>query len=163
MHISKTYSHLYAAEYLLVRKPSLYNELTALLTDAVCARGMHNTLRSKRRAFERVRGIFETKARQHRWIATSFGYSKQRVVMAFHLPTDTTAMPFDQVLSARFFDYAMDKIDVGVEILPLAAKLAGTGSSKQKSTLSFEHEVNKITRNSRNTPRVPLLLIGVSP
>jgi hypothetical protein len=55
--------------------------------------------------------------------------------------------------------YAAGRIDVGVEIIPMASLLAEMSSGPAY----FERELNHLMRGGRGTPGVPLVLIGVAP
>lgn len=55
--------------------------------------------------------------------------------------------------------YVGDKIDVGIEILPMKEM-----SSEMSSGISYyEREIYNVIRQGRGVPAVPLVLIGIAP
>ena len=55
--------------------------------------------------------------------------------------------------------YIANKIDVGIEIIPTKAMCAEMSSG----IAYYEGEVYNVYRQGRNTPAVPLILIGIEP
>ena len=71
---------------------------------------------------------------------------------------------FDLFVKHLLF-YSGDVIDVGVEILPMKEMLRDAGGGRRMSTgiAYFEGEVYNILRHGRNSPPVPLLILGIAP
>jgi len=71
---------------------------------------------------------------------------------------------FDLFVKHLLF-YSGDVIDVGVEILPMKEMLQDAAGGRRMSTgiAYFEGEVYNILRHGRNSPPVPLLIIGIAP
>lgn len=71
---------------------------------------------------------------------------------------------FDLFVKHLLF-YSGDVINVGVEVLPVKEMLTDPDGGRRMSTgiAYFEGEVYNILRHGRNSPPVPLLIIGVAP
>jgi hypothetical protein len=71
---------------------------------------------------------------------------------------------FDLFVKHLLF-YSGDVINVGVEVLPMKEMLTDPKGGRRMSTgvAYFEGEVYNILRHGRNSPPVPLLIIGVAP
>lgn len=71
---------------------------------------------------------------------------------------------FDLFVKHLLF-YSGDVIDVGVEILPMKEMLRDAGGGRRMSTgiAYFEGDVYNILRHGRNSPPVPLLILGIAP
>ncbi|MHB1233042.1 MAG: BglII/BstYI family type II restriction endonuclease [Burkholderiales bacterium] len=71
---------------------------------------------------------------------------------------------FDLFVKHLLF-YSGDLIDVGIEILPMKEMSADQNGGRRMSTgiAYFEGEVYNILRHGRNSPPVPLLIIGIAP
>jgi hypothetical protein len=71
---------------------------------------------------------------------------------------------FDLFVKHLLF-YSGDVIDVGVEILPMKSMSKSPEGGRALSTgiAYFEGEVYNILRHGRNSPAVPLLIIGIAP
>jgi hypothetical protein len=71
---------------------------------------------------------------------------------------------FDLFVKHLLF-YSGDVINVGVEVLPMKEMLSDPEGGRRMSTgiAYFEGEVYNILRHGRNSPPVPLLIIGVAP
>lgn len=55
--------------------------------------------------------------------------------------------------------YVGDRIDVGIEILPMKS----LQSQKSSGVAYYESEIYNVLRQGRGVPAVPLVLIGVEP
>lgn len=71
---------------------------------------------------------------------------------------------FDLFVKHLLF-YSGDVIDVGIEILPVKSMLTDPDGGRLMSTgiAYFEGEVYNLLRHGRNSPPVPLLVLGVAP
>jgi len=71
---------------------------------------------------------------------------------------------FDLFVKHLLF-YSGDLIDLGIEILPMKSMLSDPAGGRRMSTgiAYFEGEVYNILRHGRNSPPVPLLVIGIAP
>lgn len=71
---------------------------------------------------------------------------------------------FDLFVKHLLF-YSGNVINVGVEILPMKEMLADPAGGRRMSTgiAYYEGEVYNIMRHGRNSPPVPLLIIGIAP
>lgn len=71
---------------------------------------------------------------------------------------------FDLFVKHLLF-YSGDVIDVGVEILPMKEMMVDPSGGRRMSTgiAYFEGEVYNLLRHGRNSPPVPLLILGVAP
>jgi len=71
---------------------------------------------------------------------------------------------FDLFVKHLLF-YSGDVIDVGIEILPVMSMAKDPKGGRMLSTgiAYFEGEVYNIMRHGRNSPPVPLLIIGIGP
>lgn len=71
---------------------------------------------------------------------------------------------FDLFVKHLLF-YSGDLIDLGIEVLPMKCMLSDPAGGRRMSTgiAYFEGEVYNILRHGRNSPPVPLLIIGIAP
>jgi hypothetical protein len=71
---------------------------------------------------------------------------------------------FDLFVKHLLF-YSGDVIDVGIEILPMKEMLRDVRGGRRMSTgiAYFEGEVYNVLRHGRNSPPVPLVIIGIAP
>jgi hypothetical protein len=70
---------------------------------------------------------------------------------------------FDLFVKHLLF-YSGDVIDVGIEILPMKSMAVDPEGGRKLSTgvAYFEGEVYNVLRHGRNSPPVPLLIIGIA-
>ncbi len=71
---------------------------------------------------------------------------------------------FDLFVKHLLF-YSGNIIDVGIEILPMKEMLKDVKGGRRMSTgiAYFEGEVYNVLRHGRNSPPVPLLIVGIAP
>lgn len=155
-------SHLYAEEYLLVRRPNLYQEILNLLSECEAK----PTRRSKGHSWALRRHIgerFRRLARQRGWSETTLGLKKKGVVMMYYCPPYPAPVSFQDVVGSRFINYAMGEIDVAVEIFPryFSDEPSVVKSVDQTGFLGFEEAVAVIDRFGRASPSAPMLVIEV--
>ena len=81
-----------------------------------------------------------------------------------HLSGKYAFVAFDLFVKHLLF-YSGDVIDVGIEILPVMSMAKDPKGGRMLSTgiAYFEGEVYNIMRHGRNSPPVPLLIIGIGP
>ncbi|MEX2163786.1 MAG: BglII/BstYI family type II restriction endonuclease [Sulfuricaulis sp.] len=171
MKIVETYSHMNGGEYLSVRKPIIYTEIR----DAIaCIDSKSGKFRDTFRKFfdekgwkvsccfcyggggnlQKVAGL--SLSEQRRFLertgicnpiksSMKIGLVKDRVAVETPL---RKSLGIQNTLLKQLLFYSSDIIDVGVEILPMK---------------TMEREVYNILRHGRNSPPVPLLVIGIVP
>ena len=164
MTVFRTFSHLNGAEHLVVRKPSLHHEIIGILNEcdrSALADGGH---RSVDQYHQYLGQKFARRILQLGWFKTSRGFEKERVAMSLCTPSAVESLSLEQIFGSWLWAYSVGIIDVGVKILPVE-----TGRRKRRKTAekdefpgSFEGVIGEIKRLGRNSPLVPLLMIGLS-
>lgn len=197
MKIANVHSHLYGLEFLVIRKPALWQEMQSIIAE-VDSSQIATTEPTEFVAEEKLDQIKVTRQLSARLLANSWSES-QGTHMAPSSDTRTTRnsdqnsqptgidsgmhaccrdeisfvkervaidMPFGRHPFAKhLLLYSGDVIDVGVEILPMKEMLQDAAGGRRMSTgiAYFEGEVYNILRHGRNSPPVPLLIIGIAP
>lgn len=186
MRIVETHSHFNGLEHLLVHKPQLWQEIKDVIQEVgeniskttVSKEGSTNGLFQYNpvemdKAFKRV---FEDKNWIESWAAMSsdqqrdeieqasssaiFGYNqtnfvKDRVAIEVQF-AKYSFVAYDLFVKHLAF-YMNDKIDVGIEILPMK-KLQFEMSSGPSY---YEGDLYKVIRQGRGVPAVPLVVVGI--
>ena len=153
------YSHLYGAEYLAVRKLSIYREIISMLAE--CHRrtltGRRIQLNSK--SFEIFSARFSEGALLRAWRETSTGLEKERVALRIWTPTSS----LENIISNWLWNYSVENIDVGVGIIPtsIARRRHRNNVDRENHTDNFKRVVKEIKRFGRNIPIVPFLLVAM--
>src|SRR3990167_607953 len=189
MKIVETYSHMNGGDYLSLRKPEIYAEIRKTIADVdtrpnAFSETFHKSFDKKgwkaSRCFcygckdnlQDVAGLSLSEQRRYlertgtRNPVKSFmrmGLIKSRVAIETPLQKSFSTRP-DALLKQLLF-YSGDMIDVGVEILPMKAMAEDPNGGRLMSTgiAYYEGEVYNILRHGRNSPPVPLLVIGIGP
>lgn len=164
MKLIRTFSHLNGEEHLIVNRPTLYRELIGLLRESRLRtlENSRNLLRA--RLLQDFTETVRLLAQMAGWQETAMGFDRERISMSIHIPFGDESLPYGLLFAERLWSYAIDKIDVGVEILPTLER--GVARRTKKSTKrpadGFIGAISTIRRSGRNVPPVPLLLVGIT-
>ncbi len=203
MKIAETYSHLNGLEFLLVHKPTLWQEIQSVIA-AVDANQCRTKISKEKTMPGRLlfspvdmNASFNRLLREKAWDESRVSYW---VTRNEKLIRKTLAMPADEqkreieaagekaifsynqtdfikdrvAVEVQFGKYAFvaydlfvkhlafyvgDRIDVGIEILPMKAMQ----SQMSSGVAYYEGEFYNVVRQGRGVPAVPLVLIGIEP
>jgi hypothetical protein len=203
MKIVETYSHLNGLEFLLVHKPKLWKEVTAVIKtiDAnVCKtkiskeKGMQGKLLYSPIALNAsFRRLLKPKAweesRVSYWVTKNATLIRKTLILApekqkqeieatgekpiysynqtdfikDHVAIEVQSGKYSFVTYDLFVKhlafYVGDRIDVGIEILPMKSL-----QSQMSSGISYyEGELYNVVRQGRGVPAVPLVIVGIEP
>lgn len=203
MKITETYSHLNGLEFLLVHKPTLWQEIQSVIAavDATKCRtkvSKEKTMKGKllyspiemNAAFKRLlRKSSWEESRVSYWVTRSEKLIRKTLTMSAEqqkreieaagekpiFSYNQTDFVKDRVaVEVQFGKYAFvaydlfvkhlafyvgDRIDVGVEILPMKS----LQSQMSSGVAYYEGEFYNVVRQGRGVPAVPLVLIGIEP
>lgn len=203
MRVAETYSHLNGLEFLLVHKPSLWQEIQSVISQVDA-----NKCRTKVSKETRMKGkllyspvdlnyTFKRLLRTKSWEESRVSYwvtrseklirktltlsaeeQKREIEAAGETPIfsyNQTDFVKDRVaVEVQFGKYSFvaydlfvkhlafyvgDRIDVGVEILPMKS----LQSQMSSGVAYYEGEFYNIVRQGRGVPAVPLVLVGIEP
>lgn len=203
MKIVETYSHLNGLEFLIVRKPGLWQEIQDVINSIDA-----ETCKTKRSKEKRMVGkllfspidmnaafkkrLTETKWRESRvsyWvtkdeklirktISMDIDKQKREIEAAGYTPiysyNQTDYVKNRVAIEVQFGKYSFvaydlfvkhlafyigDKIDVGIEILPMKTLQAQMSSG----VAYYEGEIYNVIRQGRGVPAVPLVILGITP
>jgi len=203
MKIAETYSHLNGLEFLLVHKPTLWQEIQSVIADVDT-----NKCRTKVSKEKTMKGkllfspidmnsAFKCLLRKRSWDESRVNYwvtrseklirktltmsaeeQKREIEAAGETPIfsyNQTDFVKDRVaVEVQFGKYSFvaydlfvkhlafyvgDRIDVGVEILPMKSLQRQMSSG----IAYYEGEFYNVVRQGRGVPAVPLVLIGLEP
>jgi hypothetical protein len=201
MKIAETYSHLNGLEFLLVHKPTLWQEIQSVISDVDA-----NNCRTKISKEKRMKGkllyspidlnaAFKSLLRSKSWEESRVNYwvtrSEKLIRKTLSMPADeqkhqiesageTPIFSYNQTdfvkdrvaVEVQFGKYAFvaydlfvkhlafyvgDRIDVGVEILPMKS----LQSQMSSGVAYYEGEFYNVVRQGRGVPAVPLVFIGI--
>lgn len=203
MKIAETYSHLNGLEFLLVHKPTLWQEIQNVIAavDADKCRTKVSKEKTKKgkllfspidmnAAFS---GLLRDKSwnesRVSYWVTKSEKLIRKTLTMSadeqkkeIEAAGETPIFSYNQTdfvkdrvaIEVQFGKYAFvaydlfvkhlafyvgDRIDVGVEILPMKS----LQSQMSSGVAYYEGEFYNVVRQGRGVPAVPLVLIGIEP
>lgn len=203
MKISETYSHLNGLEFLLVHKPTLWQEIQSVISgvDANKCRtkvSKEKTMKGKllyspidmNAAFKRLlRRKSWDESRVSYWVTRSEKLIRKTLTMSaeeqkreIEAAGETPIFSYNQTdfvkdrvaVEVQFGKYAFvaydlfvkhlafyvgDRIDVGIEILPMKS----LQSQMSSGVAYYEGEFYNVVRQGRGVPAVPLVLIGIEP
>lgn len=203
MKIAETYSHLNGLEFLLVHKPTLWNEIQTVITAVDAAQCRTKISKEKtmkgRILFSPVdmNSSFNRLLRKKSWEESRVSYwvtrNEKLIRKTLDMPADEqkreieaagekaifsynqTDFVKDRVaVEVQFGKYAFvaydvfvkhlafyvgDRIDVGIEILPMKSMQ----SQMSSGVAYYEGEFYNVVRQGRGVPAVPLVLIGIEP
>jgi hypothetical protein len=203
MKIAEVYSHLNGLEFLLVRKPTLWHELEAVVAavDASsCKSKVSEEKRTQRRLFYSpvdMNNAFKELLRSRGWGESRVSYwvtrseklirktltmtpeeQKAEIEAAGESPIfsyNQTDFVKDRVaIEVQFGKYAFvaydlfvkhlafyvgDRIDAGIEILPMKSLQVEMSSGVPY----YEGEFYNVIRQGRGVPAVPLVMVGIQP
>jgi hypothetical protein len=203
MKIAETYSHLNGLEFLLVHKPTLWQEIQSVISavDANKCRtkvSKEKTMKGKllfspiemNAAFKRLlRKSSWEESRVSYWVTRSEKLIRKTLTMSaqeqkreIEAAGETPIFSYNQTdfvkdrvaVEVQFGKYAFvaydlfvkhlafyigDRIDVGVEILPMKS----LQSQMSSGVAYYEGEFYNVVRQGRGVPAVPLVLIGIEP
>jgi hypothetical protein len=203
MKIAETYSHLNGLEFLLVHKPSLWQEMQTVIAevDANQCRtkvSREKTMKGKllyspidmNAAFNRLlRDRSWGESRVSYWVTKSERLIRKTLTMSaeeqkreIQAAGETPIFSYNQTdfvkdrvaVEVQFGKYAFvaydlfvkhlafyvgDRIDVGIEILPMKS----LQSQMSSGVAYYEGEFYNVVRQGRGVPAVPLVLIGIEP
>lgn len=203
MKIAETYSHLNGLEFLLVHRPSLWQEIQSVVAavDANKCRtkvSKEKTMKGKllfspidmNAAFNRfLRKKSWEESRVSYWVTKSEKLIRKTITMSaqeqkreIEAAGETPIFSYNQTdfvkdrvaVEVQFGKYAFvaydlfvkhlafyvgDRIDVGIEILPMKS----LQSQMSSGVAYYEGEFYNVVRQGRGVPAVPLVLIGIEP
>jgi hypothetical protein len=203
MKISETYSHLNGLEFLLVHKPTLWQEIQAVIAAVDADKCRTKVSKEKtmkgRLLFSPIdmNAAFNHLLRENSWSESRVSYwvtkseklvrktlamsaeeQKREIEAAGETPIfsyNQTDFVKDRVaVEVQFGKYAFvaydlfvkhlafyvgDRIDVGIEILPMKS----LQSQMSSGVAYYEGEFYNVVRQGRGVPAVPLVLIGIEP
>jgi hypothetical protein len=210
MKIVETYSHLNGEEFLLSRRPKIFQEIKNVIaavdaSKSLTKKSKEKTMRGKKLySPKRLNAEFHRLFNERRWQESRYQYcvttdrkyldhivklpfEKQReylVSQGIEKPIKSykqTDFVKDRIaIEVQFGKYAFvafdlfvkhllfysgNIIDVGVEILPVKAMAEDPNGGRLMSTgvAYSEGEVYNVLRHGRNSPAVPLLIVGIGP
>ena len=203
MNISEVHSHLNGLEFLLVRRPGLWDEVKSVIGD-VDAEQCRTKISKERRLEGKLlyspidmNASFRQLLQDKDWAESRVSYwvtkteklirktlamppeeQRKRIEEAGETPIysyNQTDFVKDRVaIEVQFGKYSFvaydlfvkhlafyvgDKIDVGVEILPMKSMQSDMSSG----VAYYEGELYNVVRQGRGVPAVPLVLVGVEP
>lgn len=203
MKITETYSHLNGLEFLLVHKPTLWQEIQSVIADVDANKcrtkvSKEKTMKGKllfspidmNAAFKRLlqKGAWD-ESRVSYWVTRSEKLIRKTLVMSaeeqkreIEAAGETPIFSYNQTdfvkdrvaVEVQFGKYAFvaydlfvkhlafyvgDRIDVGVEILPMKS----LQSQMSSGVAYYEGEFYNVVRQGRGVPAIPLVLIGIEP
>lgn len=203
MKIAETYSHLNGLEFLLVHKPTLWQEIQSVISAVEATKcrtkvSKEKTMRGKllfspiemNAAFKRLlRKSSWEESRVGYWVTRSEKLIRKTLTMSaeeqkreIEAAGETPILSYNQTdfvkdrvaVEVQFGKYAFvaydlfvkhlafyvgDRIDVGVEILPMKS----LQSQMSSGVAYYEGEFYNVVRQGRGVPAVPLVLIGIEP
>lgn len=203
MKISETYSHLNGLEFLLVHKPTLWQEIQSVISSVDASKcrtkvSKEKTMKGKllyspidmNAAFKRLlRKKSWDESRVSYWVTRSEKLIRKTLTMSaeeqkreIEAAGETPIFSYNQTdfvkdrvaVEVQFGKYAFvaydlfvkhlafyvgDRIDVGVEILPMKS----LQSQMSSGVAYYEGEFYNVVRQGRGVPAVPLVLIGIEP
>jgi hypothetical protein len=203
MKIAEVYSHLNGLEYLLVRKPPLWQEVESVVAavDAdACKTKISDEERTRGKLFYspvamnttfrqllRSRGWSESRVsywvtRTEKLIRKTLTMSPQEQKEAIEAAGEKPYFSYNQTdfvkdrvaIEVQFGKYSFvaydlfvkhlafyvgDRIDVGIEILPMKSLQVEMSSGVPY----YEAEFYNIIRQGRGVPAVPLIMMGIEP
>jgi hypothetical protein len=203
MKIAETYSHLNGLEFLLVHKPSLWQEIQSVIADVdanKCRTKVSKEKTMKGRllfspidmnaAFKRLlRAKSWDESRVSYWVTKSEKLIRKTLTMSadeqkreIETAGETPIFSYNQTdfvkdrvaVEVQFGKYAFvaydlfvkhlafyvgDRIDVGVEVLPMKSLQTQMSSG----VAYYECEFYNVVRQGRGVPAVPLVLVGIEP
>jgi hypothetical protein len=203
MKIAETYSHLNGLEFLLVHKPTLWQEIQSVISAVEATKcrtkvSKEKTMRGKllfspiemNAAFKRLlRKSSWEESRVSYWVTRSEKLIRKTLTMSaeeqkrqIEAAGETPILSYNQTdfvkdrvaVEVQFGKYAFvaydlfvkhlafyvgDRIDVGVEILPMKS----LQSQMSSGVAYYEGEFYNVVRQGRGVPAVPLVLIGIEP
>lgn len=203
MKIAETYSHLNGLEFLLVHKPSLWQEIQMVIA-AVDAHKCRTKVSKEKTMKDRLlfspvdmNAAFNRLLRNKSWEESRVSYwvtkreklirktltmSAEEQKREIEAAGETPIFSYNQTdfvkervaIEVQFGKYAFvaydlfvkhlafyvgDRIDVGVEILPMKS----LQSQMSSGVAYYEGEFYNVIRQGRGVPAVPLVLIGIEP
>ena len=185
MRIVETHSHFNGLEHLLVHKPQLWQEIKDVIqegdenaskTTASKERGTNGLQYNPVEINKAFKRRFEDKNWTESWVAMSSDQQREEIEQA----SSSAIVGYNQAdfvkdrvaIEVQFRKYSFvaydlfvkhlafymgDKIDVGIEILPMKQL-----QSQMSSGVSYyEGELYNIIRQGRGVPGVPLVIVGI--
>lgn len=201
MKIIEKYSHLNGLEFLLVHKPSLWQEIQDVIQDVdgehckvkvskekrTLDKLLYSPVEMNRQFKKRLNAKAWSESRVSYWVTSDRKLiqktltmqpdeQKQQIEQAGQTPifsyNQTDFVKERVALEVQFGKYAFvaydlfvkhlaffisDKIDVGIEILPMKS----LQSQMSSGPAYYEGELYNIMRQGRGVPAVPLVIIGI--
>ncbi|MBI2918738.1 MAG: restriction endonuclease [Chloroflexi bacterium] len=202
MKIAETYSHLNGLEFLLVHKPTLWQEIQSVIADVDADSCRTKVSKEKtmsgrllfspiemNASFKRLlRGRSWDESRVSYWVTRGEKLIRRTLAMSaeeqkreIESAGETAIFSYNQTdfvkdrvaVEVQFGKYAFvaydlfvkhlafyvgDRIDVGVEILPMKS----LQSQMSSGVPYYEGEFYNVVRQGRGVPAVPLVLIGIA-
>lgn len=202
MKIAETYSHLNGLEYLLVHKPSLWDDVQSVIAEVdaeQCKTKVSEEVRTKGKLLYSpvaMNTAFERFFRARSWEESRVTYwvtrSERLIRQTLNLPAEEQKREIEAAGETPFFSYNQtdfvkdrvatevqfgkysfvaydlfvkhlafyvgDRIDVGIEILPVKS----LQSQMSSGVAYYEAELYNLVRQGRGVPAVPLILVGIA-
>ena len=203
MKIAETYSHLNGLEFLLVHKPSLWEEIQSVIAEVDANKcrtkvSKEKTMKGKllyspidmNASFKRLlRKKSWAESRVSYWVTRSEKLIRKTLTMSaeeqkreIETAGETAIFSYNQTdfvkertaIEVQFGKYSFvaydlfvkhlafyvgDRIDVGIEILPMKS----LQSRMSSGVAYYEGEFYNVVRQGRGVPAVPLILVGIAP
>jgi hypothetical protein len=168
MKIAETHSHLNGLEYLLVRRPTLWQEIQSAVADLDASKCLRKLSKEKTAEGQllfspgAMSATLRRLLRRDGWGTPISGcnqtdFVKDRVAVEVQFGK-YALVAYDLYVKHLAF-YIGDHIDVGVEILPMKS----LQSQMSSGVAYYEDECYNVIRQGRGVPAVPLVLIGIEP
>jgi hypothetical protein len=161
MKLIETYSHLNGLEYLLVHKKPLWDEVKEVISsiDAVKYKTKVEKLIRKTLTMspDKQKEEIESQSEKAIFSYNQTDFVKDRVAIEVQFGK-YSFVAYDLFVKHIAF-YIGDKIDVGIEILPMKS----LQSQMSSGVAYYEGELYNVVRQGRGVPAVPLILIGIEP
>jgi hypothetical protein len=169
MKIIEKYSHLNGLEFLLVHKPMLWREIQEVINEVDAEKCKIEVLKEKTKQDQVVyspadismacKKLLEEKG----WAESKINYWQQNDFIKERVATEVQfgkcSLATHDLFASHLAFYAGDKIDVGIEILPMEKF-----QTKMASGVSnYEGVFYNFIRQGRGVPAVPLVIIGIEP
>lgn len=171
MKIMENYSHLYGEEYLVIRKSHLYEEIKYTVS-AICSQMLRGQNYIER--WYSFGDRFRSQLTNNGWVnglirnVETTRTSSSTLLLKGGIGVTSAARPKSTIKVDLFavypWLYASNMIDVGIVITPfekLGRSLKGKPTQHRNMTY-FEELIGDLKRQPRNTPTVPLLVLGVA-
>lgn len=138
MRAIKVHSHLGGYEHIYIHIPQIWDEVCSLIQ----GHDSHFSI-----------GSFASRLREQGWVQRgAVEFIKQRLALNLFPAAQECGAYANQATL-----FAVDQIDVGIEILPMKSMQ----SQMSSGVAYYEGELYNVVRNGRGVPAVPLVIVGI--